>query len=269
MVYIISMLTVAFHTKHSSVQLLYKREQLWRGRGPIEQQGWDGKVPGLDGSKLWRGRSCGLTSGGQSHTASSSSSIKFLVPSSRGPLSTYWVAAQKLWGKANTSGDIDQVLKTIAESICSAIATCQRSKPMKQTISFIRAGEKPRTTSKGTSGLLYTAQEQAADSGPRQATQVPPPCRPYHPQTWHHSGVRGIKECCHAGAHCAMRSADGGGLWTEEGEVPGPSQRLLQTRLEGKVLACGGRVQRLCWTVPLQSLHCTWHHRWNVEEDHL
>ncbi len=30
---------------------------------------------------------------------------------------------------------------------------------MKQTISFIRAGERPRTTCKGTSWLLYTAQD--------------------------------------------------------------------------------------------------------------
>ena len=53
----------------------------------------------------------------------------------------------------------DQVLKTIAESICSGIASCRRSKPMKKTINFIRAGEKPSITSSTTSGLLSTAQD--------------------------------------------------------------------------------------------------------------
>lgn len=49
----------------------------------------------------------------------------------------------------------DQVLETIAESICSAITSSRRSKPSKQTRSFIRAIEKPRTAPEATSGLLH------------------------------------------------------------------------------------------------------------------
>ncbi|XP_077083545.1 uncharacterized protein LOC143736754 isoform X1 [Siphateles boraxobius] len=52
----------------------------------------------------------------------------------------------------------DQVLKTIAESISSAVSICQKSRPRKPSISFIRAGEKPGTK-KVTSGLLQTAQD--------------------------------------------------------------------------------------------------------------
>nr|XP_020444590.1 uncharacterized protein LOC109953443 [Monopterus albus] len=51
----------------------------------------------------------------------------------------------------------DQVIKTIIESIGSA--SCRRSKPMKQIISFIKAGEETKTTSRKTSGLLNTAQD--------------------------------------------------------------------------------------------------------------
>ena len=53
----------------------------------------------------------------------------------------------------------DQVLKSIAESICIGITSCRRSKPTKKTINFIRAGEKPRKTPRATSGLLNTAQD--------------------------------------------------------------------------------------------------------------
>lgn len=53
----------------------------------------------------------------------------------------------------------DRVLKTIAESIQVSIISCRRSKPSKQTISFIRAGEKPGRSSRVASGLLNTAQD--------------------------------------------------------------------------------------------------------------
>ncbi|KAK0134731.1 Retrovirus-related Pol polyprotein from type-2 retrotransposable element R2DM [Merluccius polli] len=53
----------------------------------------------------------------------------------------------------------DQVLKTIAESICSTITICRKARPMKHNINFIRAGEKPRTTPRATTGLLNTAQD--------------------------------------------------------------------------------------------------------------
>lgn len=50
-----------------------------------------------------------------------------------------------------------QLLKTIAEGICSAITSCWRSKPLRQTISFIRAGEKPKSTPN--TGFFKTAQD--------------------------------------------------------------------------------------------------------------
>lgn len=61
----------------------------------------------------------------------------------------------------------DQVLKTIAESISSAITSFRGSRPSKKTISFIRAGEKPKTISKATAELIYTAQDwqQTMDLG--------------------------------------------------------------------------------------------------------
>lgn len=104
----------------------------------------------------------------------------------------------------------DQVLKTIAESICSGIASCQRSKPMKKVINFIRAGEKQKTTSRTTSGLLNTAQDWQLSVDLGSQLKVPQhvakttlrPCL----------GVRGNKERCYAGAHCAVGRANGGGL---------------------------------------------------------
>ncbi|GAA6088928.1 uncharacterized protein LOC109140547, partial [Tachysurus ichikawai] len=53
----------------------------------------------------------------------------------------------------------DQVLITIAESIQATINNCWKSKNPKQTISFIRAGEKPERSARVTSGLLNTAQD--------------------------------------------------------------------------------------------------------------
>ncbi|XP_060744927.1 uncharacterized protein LOC132858560 [Tachysurus vachellii] len=53
----------------------------------------------------------------------------------------------------------DQVLKTIAENIQATINNCWKSKHPKQTISFIRAGEKPERSARVTSGLLNTAQD--------------------------------------------------------------------------------------------------------------
>lgn len=58
-----------------------------------------------------------------------------------------------------------------------------------------------------------------------------------------------------------MARADRGSLSAEEGEIPGPSQRLTQTKLKSKVLAYGGGVQRLCKAVPQPGLHCTQHFR--------
>ncbi len=48
------------------------------------------------------------------------------------------------------------MLKTITARICSAVTKCHLLKPMKQTISFGKAGEKPGGTSKAASGFLNT-----------------------------------------------------------------------------------------------------------------
>ncbi|XP_038154112.1 uncharacterized protein LOC119791846 [Cyprinodon tularosa] len=62
----------------------------------------------------------------------------------------------------------DQVLKAIANSICSGIAHCKRLRPAKKAISFIRAGEGPPAVARvSSSGLLAMAQdwELMADLG--------------------------------------------------------------------------------------------------------
>jgi len=62
----------------------------------------------------------------------------------------------------------DQVLKAIANTICSGIAHCKCLRPAKKTISFIRAGEGPPAVARvSSSGLLTMAQdwELMADLG--------------------------------------------------------------------------------------------------------
>jgi len=49
----------------------------------------------------------------------------------------------------------DHVLKAIADTICSAISHCKR--PMKKTIAFVRAGEKPTPVVRATSSDLPSA----------------------------------------------------------------------------------------------------------------
>jgi len=54
----------------------------------------------------------------------------------------------------------DQVLKAIADTICSGISHCKHLYPMRKTITFIRAGEKPTPAARATSsGLLAMAQD--------------------------------------------------------------------------------------------------------------
>jgi len=53
-----------------------------------------------------------------------------------------------------------QVLKAIADTICSGISHCKRLRPVKKTIAFIRAGAKPTPAARATSsGLIAAAQD--------------------------------------------------------------------------------------------------------------
>ena len=76
----------------------------------------------------------------------------------KGTLEHIMSCCPKALGEGRYRWRHDQVLKTIAESISSGIACC-RSKPMRKSINFIRAGEKPRSTPRTSPGLLSTAQD--------------------------------------------------------------------------------------------------------------
>jgi len=80
-----------------------------------------------------------------------------LCQKNKGTLEHILSCCPKALGEGRYRRRHDQVLKTIAESISSAVSISQKSRPRKLTISFIRAREKPGTK-KGTSGLLQTAQ---------------------------------------------------------------------------------------------------------------
>ncbi|KAI4829780.1 hypothetical protein KUCAC02_001448 [Chaenocephalus aceratus] len=53
----------------------------------------------------------------------------------------------------------DQVLKAVAEAIAAGIESAKRSRPSKQTIAFVRAGEQPKGTSKTSAGIRTTAKD--------------------------------------------------------------------------------------------------------------
>lgn len=53
----------------------------------------------------------------------------------------------------------DQVLKTIAEAICTGFGNSKQARPTSQQITFIRAGEQSGSKSETAAGILATAQD--------------------------------------------------------------------------------------------------------------
>jgi len=57
------------------------------------------------------------------------------------------------------------VLKAIAEAIAKGVEWAKCSRPSKQAIAFVRAGEQPRPAAKTSAGILATAWGLAAVGG--------------------------------------------------------------------------------------------------------
>lgn len=66
----------------------------------------------------------------------------------------------------------DNTGSTTAEIVCSAIASCRRSNPSKQTISFIGAWSKAKGNTLGNTEASHHRTGLAADGGLGKATQV-------------------------------------------------------------------------------------------------
>ena len=77
----------------------------------------------------------------------------------RGTLEHILSCCPKALGEGRYRWRHDQVLKSVAEAIAPGIESAKRSRPSKQTIAFVRAGEQPRRTSKTSAGILTTAKD--------------------------------------------------------------------------------------------------------------
>ncbi|XDV32997.1 hypothetical protein PO909_003607 [Leuciscus waleckii] len=76
----------------------------------------------------------------------------------RGTLDHILSCCLKALGEVRSQWRHDQVLKAIANTISCGIGHCKRLRPVKNTIAFVRAGEKPPLAARATSyGLLATA----------------------------------------------------------------------------------------------------------------
>ncbi|XP_049337547.1 uncharacterized protein LOC125802987 [Astyanax mexicanus] len=75
----------------------------------------------------------------------------------RGSLEHILSCCPKALGEGRYTWRHDQVLKAIADAVCSGIKESKHQLPQKRSITFIRAGEKPHVVHKVSSGLLTTA----------------------------------------------------------------------------------------------------------------
>ncbi len=79
--------------------------------------------------------------------------------SRRGTLEHILSCCPKALGEGRYRWRHDQVLKAIAEAIAVGVEWAKRSRPSKQAITFIRAGEQPRPAAKTSAGILATARD--------------------------------------------------------------------------------------------------------------
>lgn len=79
--------------------------------------------------------------------------------SRRGTLEHILSCCPKALGEGRYRWRHDQVLKAIAEAIAVGVEWAKRSRPSKQAITFIRAGEQPRPAEKTSAGILATARD--------------------------------------------------------------------------------------------------------------
>ncbi|XP_055496018.1 uncharacterized protein LOC129699945 [Leucoraja erinacea] len=77
--------------------------------------------------------------------------------SGRGSLEHLLSSCPKSPGQSRYRWHHDQVLKVVAESIATAIDNSKHHHAPKKSITFVKAGEKPRPQPKTRAGLLYTA----------------------------------------------------------------------------------------------------------------
>ncbi|KAJ8011882.1 hypothetical protein DPEC_G00062900 [Dallia pectoralis] len=77
----------------------------------------------------------------------------------RGTLEHILSCCSKALGEGRYRWRHDQVLKAITEAIAAGVEWAKSSRPSKQAITFIRAGEQPRPAAKTSAGLLATARD--------------------------------------------------------------------------------------------------------------
>ncbi|XP_051969484.1 LOW QUALITY PROTEIN: uncharacterized protein LOC127634119 [Xyrauchen texanus] len=79
--------------------------------------------------------------------------------SKRGTLEHILSCCSKALGEGRYRWRHDQVLKAIAEAIATGVEWAKHSRPSKQAITFVRAGEQPKPAANTSAGILATARD--------------------------------------------------------------------------------------------------------------
>ncbi|XP_062916611.1 uncharacterized protein LOC134352920 [Mobula hypostoma] len=91
------------------------------------------------------------------HTWDKAESSACPLCSKRGTLEHILSSCARALGEGRYRWRHDQVLKTIAEAVSAGVEWAKRSRPSKQTIAFVRAGEQPTPAKRTSAGILTSA----------------------------------------------------------------------------------------------------------------